>query len=222
MNYAIEITDTRSIGEQRNFEWVYDGKIYTHEMNINPDVYYVFKALEHDVSSEWDWPAGYARFTTPDEQYVINLAQDLNEMAVLEGFTDLETSNFILSFVQTIDYKPENYSNYQGIQDYPKYPVEMLWDGQGDCEDSSALYASLMEALGYDAVLLLFLGDVIGHAAIGISVSGATGKSYEYGGVDYYYAETTDTGPSIGLDPAPYFPGLDTDEATFTYDVPVP
>ena len=222
LNYAIEITDTRSIGEQRNFEWVYDGEVYTHEIHIDPDVYYAFKSLEHDLSSEWDWPAGYARFTTPDEQYVINLAQDLNEMAVLEGFTDLETSNFILSFVQTIDYKPENYSNYQGIQDYPKYPVEMLWDGQGDCEDSSALYASLMEALGYDAVLLLFLGDVIGHAAIGISVSGATGKSYEYGGVDYYYAETTDTGPSIGLDPAPYFPGLDTDEATFTYDVPVP
>ena len=102
LNYAIEITDTRSIGEQRNFEWEYDGKIYTHEMNINPDVYYVFKALEHDVSSEWDWPAGYARFTTPDEQYVINLAQDLNEMAVLEGFTDLETSNFILSFYKKI------------------------------------------------------------------------------------------------------------------------
>ena len=221
LNYTIEITDTASIGEQRNFEWEYDGKIYTHEININQDVYYAFKALEHDVSDEWDWPAGYARFTTPDEQYVINLAQDLNGMAVSEGFTDLETANFILSFVQTIDYKPENYSNYQGIQDYPKYPVEMLWDGQGDCEDSSALYASLMEALGYDVVLLLFLGDVIGHAAIGISVSGATGKSYEYGGVDYYYAETTDTGPSIGLDPALYFPELDTEEADFTYDVPV-
>ena len=95
----------------------------------------------------------------------------------------------------------------------------MLWDGQGDCEDSSALYASLMEALGYDAVLLLFLGDIEGHAAIGISVPGASGMSYRYGGEDYYYAETTDTGPSIGFDPTYYFYGLDMSRATYTYDV---
>ena len=140
-------------------------------------------------------------------------------MAVSEGFTELETANFILSFVQTIDYKVDNYTNYQGIQEYPKYPVEMLWDGQGDCEDSAALYASLMEALGYDTVLLLFLGDIEGHAAIGISVPGASGMSYRYDGVDYYYAETTGTGPSIGFDPTYYFYGLDMSQATYTYDV---
>ena len=94
----------------------------------------------------------------------------------------------------------------------------MLWDGQGDCEDSSALFASLMEALGYDAVLLLFFGDSDGHAAIGISVSGASGTSYSYGGVEYYYAETTDTGTSIGVDPTYYFYGLDMSRASYTYD----
>ena len=217
--YSVDITDTASLGELRNFEWNYGSKNYNYEMIIDPDVYYYFKSLEHDLSFESDWPAGYARFATPDEQYVINLANDLNSIAVSEGFTDLETANFILSFVQTIDYKVDNYTNYQGIQEYPKYPVEMLWDGQGDCEDSSALFASLMEALGYDAVLLLFLGDGEGHAAIGISVSGASGTSYSYGGVEYYYAETTDTGTSIGVDPTYYFYGLDMSRASYTYDV---
>ena len=179
--YSVDITDTAYLGELRNFEWNYGSKNYNYEMIIDPDVYYYFKSLDHDLSYESDWPAGYARFTTPDEQYVINLANDLNSIAVSEGFTDLETANFILSFVQTIDYKVDNYTNYQGIQEYPKYPVEMLWDGQGDCEDSSALFASLMEALGYDAVLLLFFGYSDGHAAIGISVSGASGTSYSYG-----------------------------------------
>ena len=35
--------------------------------------------------------------------------------------------------------------------EYPKYPIEMLWEQGGDCEDASALYISLVEALGYDA-----------------------------------------------------------------------
>jgi len=219
LQYSVVTTDTASLGETRTFEWNYGSKNYNYEMYIDPDVYYYFKSLDHDLSYEVDWPAGYARFTTPDEQYVINLANDLNDMAVAEGFTELETANFILSFVQTIDYKVDNYTNYQGIQEYPKYPVEMLWDGQGDCEDSSALYASLMEALGHDAVLLLFLGNIEGHAAIGISVPGASGKSYQHDGVDYYYAETTDTGPLIGDDPTYYFPGLDMSHASYIYDV---
>ena len=219
LQYSVVTTDTASLGETRTFEWNYGSKNYNYEMYIDPDVYYYFKSLDHDLSYEADWPAGYARFTTPDEQYVINLANDLNDMAVAEGFTELETANFILSFVQTIDYKVDNYTNYQGIQEYPKYPVEMLWDGQGDCEDSSALYASLMEALGHDAVLLLFLGNIEGHAAIGISVPGASGKSYQHDGVDYYYAETTDTGPLIGDDPTYYFPGLDMNQASYIYDV---
>ena len=95
----------------------------------------------------------------------------------------------------------------------------MLWDGQGDCEDSSALYASLMGALDYDVVLLLFIGDPEGHAAIGISVDGASGKSYSYNSNDYYYAETTDTGTLIGFDPEFYFYGLDMTQATYTYEV---
>jgi len=219
LQYTVVITDTATLGDLRSFEWNYGLKNYQYEMYIDSDIYYEFKSLDHDLSDEYDWPDGYARFTTPDEQYVINLANDLNSIAVSEGFTDLETANFILSFVQTIDYKVDNYTNYQGIQEYPKYPIEMLWDGQGDCEDSSALYASLMEALGYDAVLLLFLGDIEGHAAIGVSVPGATGKSYRYSGMDYYYAETTDTGPSIGNDPTYNFPGLDMSQSSYIYNV---
>ena len=219
LQYSVVITDTATLGDLRSFEWNYGSKNYKYDMYIDLDIYYEFKSLDHDLADEYDWPDGFARFTTPDEQYVINLANDLNSMAVSEGFTDLETANFILSFVQTIDYKVDNYTNYQGIQEYPKYPIEMLWDGQGDCEDSSALYASLMEALGYDAVLLLFLGDIDGHAAIGVSVPGATGKSYRYSGLDYYYAETTDTGPSIGDDSPYYFPGLDMSQSSYTYNV---
>jgi len=219
LEYSVVITDTASLGEERSFAWSYDSKSYSYDLYLNPDTYYEFKSKDHDLYDENDWPDGYARFTTPNEQYVINLANDLNDIAKSEGFTDLETANFILTFVQTIDYKVDNYTNYQGIQEYPKYPIEMLWDGQGDCEDSSALYASLMGALDYDVVLLLFIGNPEGHAAIGISVAGASGKSYSYNGNNYYYAETTDTGTLIGFDPEFYFYGLDMNQASYTYDV---
>ena len=216
--YSVNITDTASLGEKREFEWNYGSKTYNYEMFIDPDLYYQFKSLDHNVY-DFDWPEGYARFTTPNEQYIINLANDLNYLAIEENFNELETANFILSFVQAIDYKVDNYTNYQGIQEYPKYPVEMLWDGQGDCEDSSALFASLLEALGYDAVLLLFLGNIEGHAAIGVSIDEASGKSYQYQNKNYYYAETTDTGSTIGDDPKYYFIDLDTEEASYIYDV---
>ena len=218
LHYSVNITDTASLGQKREFEWNYGSKTYNYEMFIDPDVYYQFKSLDHNVY-DFDWPEGYARFTTPNEQYIINLANDLNYLAIEENFNELETANFILSFVQAIDYKVDNYTNYQGIQEYPKYPVEMLWDGQGDCEDSSALFASLLEALGYDAVLLLFLGNIEGHAAIGVNIDEASGKSYQYQNKNYYYAETTDTGSTIGDDPKYYFIDLDTEEASYIYDV---
>ena len=216
--YSIKITDTASLGQKRNFEWTYNFKTYNYEMYIDPDIYYSFKSLDHNIY-DFEWPEGYAKFTTPNEQYIINLANDLKEIADEEGFNELDTANFILTFVQTIDYKVDNYTNYQGIQEYPKYPIEMLWDGQGDCEDSSALFASLIEALDYDAVLLLFLDNIEGHAAIGVSIDGVDGKSYQFQGKDYYYAETTDTGSVIGDDPKYYFFNLNTEEASYIYDV---
>ena len=116
LQYSVVITDTATLGDLRSFEWNYGSKNYQYEMYIDSDIYYEFKSLDHDLADEYDWPNGFARFTTPDEQYVINLANDLNSMAVSEGFTDLETANFILSFVQTIDYKVDNYTNYQDIK----------------------------------------------------------------------------------------------------------
>jgi hypothetical protein len=81
--------------------------------------------------------------------------------------------------------------------------VETLVDENGDCEDTSILYASIMEALGYDAVILVYLGNP-GHAAVGIAGEGYAGTYYTFGEVDYYYCETTTQGWKMGEIPFIY------------------
>ena len=198
--YSIEVTDTAEYGVQKTFEWIYDGKTYTHSMQLDPETYYYFKSLDHDITDEENWPDMYTRFVTSTEDYVVELANDLDSMSNNEGFNDIQTINFILSFVQTIDYKLDNFTTYSGIQEYPKYPVEMLWDGQGDCEDASALFASLMEAMGFDAVLIILHSDENngGHAAVGVSHNDAVGTYYELNDKKYFFTETTSVGWMLG------------------------
>lgn len=169
-------------------------------MQLDPETYYYFKSLDHDITDEENWPDMYARFVTPTEDYVVELANDLDSMSNNEGFNDIQTINFVLSFVQTIDYKLDNFTTYSGIQEYPKYPVEMLWDGQGDCEDGSALFASLMEAMGFDAVLIILPADENngGHAAVGVSHNDAVGTYYELNDKKYFFTETTSFGWMLG------------------------
>ena len=87
--------------------------------------------------------------------------------------------------------------------EYPKYPIEMLWEAAGDCEDATALYISLMENLGFDAILIILNVKSSedeswgGHAMPGISVSGGSGTYYYLDSgskanvVRYYMAEAT-------------------------------
>ena len=105
----------------------------------------------------------------------------------------------------------EDDSVYMGYEEYWKFPLETLYDHGGDCEDTSILLASLTEAMGYDASLLLFPG----HMATGIHIDG------DYPDLDgfylrsdpdtvYYYCETTSTGYMVGQIPS----SVDTSDTT--------
>ena len=78
--------------------------------------------------------------------------------------------------------------------------METLVDKKGDCEDSSVLFASIIDALGYDATLLFYvLEDDVGHLAVGIHIDGDHGEYVEdKGGTRYYYCETTNSVYGLG------------------------
>jgi hypothetical protein len=61
--------------------------------------------------------------------------------------------------------------------EYWRFPVETLYDETGDCEDTSFLFASVAEAMGYDAVILMLPG----HAAVGIASDQASGAYFVEG-----------------------------------------
>ena len=67
------------------------------------------------------------------------------------------------------------------------------------------LLISLIEPLGYEAALILIpeAWDGYGHAAVGVNMTGASGRYYivnqgEENGMGYYYAETTALGWKLG------------------------
>ena len=157
------------------FHWVFDYQDYSLNLDFDYSLYRTFKLYDHSTYS-WD---DYQRFVTPNEVYVYDLAIELRDMALTNGYTsELEIANFILAFVGGIPYQYD--IDGMGVNEYPKYPIEMLWEHAGDCEDAASLYISLVESIGYDAVLILLMvkpnanEDWGGHAMPAVHISNYT------------------------------------------------
>jgi hypothetical protein len=128
-----------------------------------------------------------------DDYYIDSMVEKINSAAIDAGYTELEKINFVISFVQNLPYTADNVST--PLNEYPKYPIETLFDRGGDCEDTSILVAALLDRLGYDVVLLIL--DNYSHCAVGINID-ASGYYYMNNDTRYYYLETTGEGWVIG------------------------
>lgn len=184
-------TDTGPGGQM--YSWRYGGKTYTLGLDIPQATYLQYK--EEDVarhcteSTERTLPPQYV---TPGDATIIQLASLLSAKASSEGLDREDTINFALAFVQAIPYSLDGTSTDQ--DEYWRFPVETLYDRTGDCEDKTFLFASLIEAMDQDAVVLLFYD----HMAAGVACPEATGSYYSYYGTRYYCCETTYPGWAIG------------------------
>ena len=129
-----------------------------------------------------------------DEKVINDLAEKLESLADSKNYNLIETINFILSFVQlNVEYVSDNLT--KGCIEYWRFPVETLVDKQGDCEDSSVLFASIINILDYDTALLFYIweedDEQIGHLAVGIHLTGNHGHfEKDKNGKKYFYCET--------------------------------
>lgn len=148
-------------------------------------------AKAHDVRTEHD----YARFVREDLtcEEVVMVAARLKEVNEAQGYARFQQVGNVLAFMRQFDYAYDQ--DTRGVIEYPRYPVEMLWDREGDCECQSILAAALLVLLGFDAILLVLdFEKGPGHVAVGIA--GADGmpeelRFYELDGKRYFYCEAT-------------------------------
>ena len=158
----------------KNWKFSMDIPITTYETYRNSPVNRMTQSVNNDAMRS---------FVTSDEKVIADFADKLSSFAKKEGYDSIATVNFILRFVQrNIVYNSDEVSK------------------QGDCEDTSVLFASIMGAFGYDTVLLYYiLEEDVGHLAVGIHLNGNPGEYVVYtDGKKYFYCETTTVLSNVG------------------------
>ncbi len=192
-------TGTTSDYKEKNFKWTsLDGKYnLTISLRMDYNVYTYYRSLDryYDIND-------YDKYIDDlySKQAVELIVSNLKDIQQQTGYTDGQIAREAINFVQSvIEYESD--PDGRGMTEFPKYPLETLFDKAGDCEDSAMLMASIIDELGYGAVLV----DLPGHMAIGIQGGdNIEGTYYNYNGKRYYYTETTGTGWKLGAMPEQY------------------
>lgn len=170
-----------------------------------------YKELEHQVDLNFlikDYPRyqmpskrqPYQNFIAeiPGYPYHLKLASILDSVAKRAGcVTNLDYADFLRTFVQqAIRYQSDRTVS---TENYPKYAIETLVEGWGDCEDTAILTATLFNLFGFNTVLLKYPS----HVAVGIQCVDCM-DHLRIGTQQFAYVETTAKGWSIGMIPPMY------------------
>ena len=177
----------------RTYNWTYDGDDYEIVLEIRYSDYLTYRndtyAARHQMYTGLD-----SIYFTTDDPYIEFIASKLEEFS--EGHnSQLWKANLILTFVQSTDYVTDQVS--RGQDEFWKYPLETLYDMNGDCEDTSFLFATIAKKMGFDCCVILYSG----HMAAGITLDDGTGYYYTNGTKQYYYCETTSDTMTVGAEP---------------------
>jgi hypothetical protein len=159
---------------------------YTLYVSVPPSLYDYYSDKTHSVNGERE----YAKFVTPDA--VKTIAKNIRNITSDRPNSDEEFADDVLTFVRQIPYAVSS----------SKYPVEAIVDNSGDCDVSSYLAASIMEAGGLDVVLVVYRGLSTCHMNIGVYLphnplyaTSETGPfGLEHNNKTYWVAECTPSG----------------------------
>ncbi len=183
----------------RTFRWIFDRSPYmpqTAPVECIAELHLGKKEYDerHSEAREIDCMR-WDQYVRRPSLEVAELAMQLTRIRASSGMCAYEEIANVLAFSQppsiayAFDGSPEQPT------EWPKYPIETLWDGRGDCEDHAILAAAILKRLGYD-VALLFLP---GHAALGVAgADGLPGRYVRVGNLDYYFCETAGEGWRMG------------------------
>ena len=193
-------TDTDGYFHVR-YEWNYKGSRWYYDTQIPKANYDYFSSKVRTGSYE-----EYV-LNPHDDESMADIADLFSSEAEEEGWQEWETISFVLSFVQSMPYTSDEVAT--GYDEYPRYPVETLVDGRGDCEDTAILFVSIVREMGYGVALLDLKEDK--HMAAGVLISRDLVDNWQghypltyYTAQDdkiYAYCETTGHGWELGHKP---------------------
>ena len=185
-----------------SFYWSYGGS-RSLSIAVPQSLYEYYQSQPREV-----WGAeGYSKFVldTQDDSLMLELKN-----ALLLNNSYQATIENALAFVQ----KAVDYQLDPAGAEYPRYPVETLVEGIGDCEDSAILYASIVRTFGYSSGALLVSVDTDGdqvsdHVVVFVRVADCFIEAHperslwDISGKTYAFAETAVSGGylALGIDP---------------------
>lgn len=176
----------------QHYEWEYKDKTWQWDFYIPLSAYIKYANQPRVVSASF-----YVEMVwqSENEPFIEEIIQRINRVVEEEGFSEREEVEFVVSFVQGLPYT--NDLETTTYDDYPRYPIETLFDRGGDCEDSSIFVATLLDRMGYDVALLVV--ESVKHMAVGIAIPLSCGAYYEVNGKKYFYVETTRPNQPLGM-----------------------
>lgn len=183
--------------ETMHFEWVCQNGRDNISLDIPVDknMYLYYRGLQRYYGVE----NMYLYINDEDNREIVrSIVAAMRDVANRLSFDDAAVAREIVKFVQdVIVYEYDSVST--GQEEYPRYPIETLYEKQGDCEDTSILMAALLKEWGYEVGLL----HLPGHAAVAIRTSDNYNATdyYEINGHRYLFIESTGSGWSIGQIP---------------------
>lgn len=142
----------------------------------------------------------FDKYDEPYIDFIVDLIKSTMDFGEFEFNVqdDIDKINYVAGFVQGLSYKLDSLSN--DSFEYPRYPIETLYNDGGDCEDKAILTASLLENLGYDVSLF----RLPNHMAVGVNLTKQENPGYQYYVDDYFFLETTNEGNKCGSIPRDY------------------
>ena len=174
--------------------WTYDEREWKCSVTVPIVLYEYYQRRTH----RGDDFAHYV-LSEYDRDYIRDLVQSFRIGGEKRGYSETDHVYNVISFVQSLRYEYDIKSKQE--EDYVRYPLETLVDGEGDCEDMVVLAASILYEMGY-GVLLVSLPE---HLALAVRCSEFfPGTYYEYEGSRYYYLEMTSVGWDLGQIPAKF------------------
>lgn len=223
--YYFTLTIEGTITE--TYTWTYGGNTYTVSID--------YEYSEYEAAAEGT--------SVSQRQYTTTFDVIKNFLVVDDTVAELQTNlaaayvsatgdtadgqayaEYLLAFVQIcFEYYDDAYT--YGYEEYFAYSIETIYNGGGDCEDTSILLTCLYLAAGYDAGVFVVYGHVFSAISLDEYTAGSTDStrysvaqfSYTYNGKTYYGCETTTSSNTYGIGWISDTYGIDSSGTTY-YD----